>query len=246
MKGRKLLASLLTAVALVALMAVPAMAAEEVQKAATVTVTEYISFTITDPAPAGLQFGEMAAGTDDEAEANTPALTLTVAAETNVDCNIQTKGEDFAITIAKGTATGGSGTTLEDTSATFTAAGVAVSDIVINETDGSTATVTEVTSDTTLTFSGSLSGGYDNTFTSGDAYSVKAATPAKTIPIDNAHWDTDADKTAYTAMTTVYNTITTSTAGIQTAQEVWHWLSIPGGQYPGDYTGIFYYQAVKV
>lgn len=244
MKGKKLLTSLLVVAALIAVMVVPAMAAEEVQKAATVTVTEYISFTVTDPGAAGLQFGEMAAGTDDEAEVNTPALTLTVVAETNVNCDIQTKGEDFAITIAQGTATGGSGTTLEDTSANFTAAGVVVDDIVINETDGSTATVTAV-ADTTLTFSGSLSGGSDNTFEVNDAYSVKAASPAKTIPIGNAHWDTDSDVGGYNAMTTGYDTITTSTAGAETAQNVWLWLSIPGGQYPGDYTGIFYYQAIK-
>lgn len=68
---------------------------------------------------------------------------------------------------------------------------------------------------------------------------------ANTIAIGNAKWDTDSDVDGATAMSTTYATITTSTAGVLTEQDVWHWLSIPPGQAPGTYTSTFYYQAIK-
>lgn len=172
------------------------------------------------------------------------AVKLTVGAETNVNCSIETKGDALAITIASGTADSGSSTTLVDADGDFVNNGVAVDDIVINRTDSSTATITAVTA-TQLTFSGGLSGGSDNTFAEGDAYSVREATPAYTIDIGQAKWDTDSDVTGATAMTGTYAQITTSIAGSLTEQDVWHWLSVPSGQVAGDYTGMFYYQAIQ-
>ena len=171
MKGRKLLVSLFTVVALIALMAVPAMAAEEVAKTATVTVSEYISFTVTDPGDAGINFGSLDPGTTDSPEVaqnGAGAVTLTVAAETNVNCNINTKGGgDFD--------------------------------------DGAT----------------------------------------HTFGLDNAKWDIDSAVAGATAMTTTYALITTSTAGSEETQEVWHWLTIPAAQYAASYNTTFYYQAIK-
>jgi len=173
------------------------------------------------------------------------AVKLTVGAETNVNCSIQIKGDALAITIASGTAdSGSSSTTLVDADGDFVTNGVQVDDIVINATDSSTATITAVAA-TQLTFSGGLSGGSDNTFQTGDAYSVREASPAYTIDIGNAKWDTDSDVTGATAMTGTYAQITTSTAGSLTEQAVWHWLTVPSGQVAGDYTGMFYYQAIQ-
>jgi len=99
MKGRKLLVSLLTAVALIALTAVPAMAVEQTQPAS-VTVSTYISATITDAGDAGINFGSLDPGDTDQLEIaatnTTGAINITVAAETNVACKIGTSGSgDF-------------------------------------------------------------------------------------------------------------------------------------------------------
>ncbi len=96
---RKTFVSLVIALVLVAVMAVPVMAAED-SKPASVTVNEYISFTVTDPGAAGINFGSLDPSTPDSPEVaqttTTGAVTLSVAAETNVDCSIQTKGSgDF-------------------------------------------------------------------------------------------------------------------------------------------------------
>lgn len=164
MKAR-LIAGLIVALMLMTI-ALPAMAAPvEQEVGASVTVSEYINFTVTDPSPEGLQFGPLNPGDDDQPEANTPAVTLTVGSETNVNCNIQVKGTDF--------------------------------------------------------------------------------TGAGTIAINNAKWDTDSVVTGATAMSTTYATITTSTAGALTEQDVWHWLTIPSAQVAGAYTSTFTYQAIK-
>jgi len=144
------------------------MAAEE-SKPASVTVTETISFTVTDPGTNGINFGSPNQGTTDNPEAaqnGAGAVTLAVGSETNVDCNVQIKA------------------------------------------------------------SGDFSDG------------------AHTIALSNAHWDTDNVVTGYTAMTTTYATIGTSTTGAAYSQDVWHWLSIPSGQVAGTYTTDYYYQAV--
>ena len=164
---KKLLISLALILMLVAVMVTPVMAAE---KTASVTVNEYISFTVADAGAAGINFGSLDQNIPDNAEVDqgvAGAVTLTVAAETNVDCNIQTKGSgDF--------------------------------------------------SDGTHSFA-----------------------------LSNAKWDKDSAVAGATAMTTSYATIDTSTAGVLKAVDVWHWLSIPAGQYAATYTATFYYQAVK-
>ncbi len=108
MKVRSI-ASLILAMMLVAVMAAPAMAVSDTVPAS-VTVSEYISFTVTDNGAAGLDFGSLDPGDTDEAEAaqdGAGAVTLVVAAETNVDCDINLKATDFtgpgtiAITNAK-------------------------------------------------------------------------------------------------------------------------------------------------
>ena len=163
---KRVLISLALVLMLVAVMATPVMAAE---KTASVTVNEYISFTVTDAGDAGINFGSLDQATTDNAEVAqgiAGAVTLTVAAETNVDCNIQTKGSgDF--------------------------------------------------SDGTHTFA-----------------------------LSNAKWDKDSAVAGATAMTISYATIDTSTAGTAKSVDVWHWLSIPAGQYAATYTTAFYYQAV--
>jgi hypothetical protein len=74
-----------------------------------------------------------------------------------------------------GTATGGSATTLIDTSRNFNDLGVAVGDVVDNVTDGAIGVVQSIDSDTQLTIS-TLSAG---AFASGDAYTIAHT------PIDN-------------------------------------------------------------
>ena len=96
---KKLLISLALVLMLVAITATPVMAAED-NVPASVTVNEYISFTVTDAGAAGINFGSLNQGTTDNPEADqgaAGAVTLTVGAETNVNCNIQTKGSgDFS------------------------------------------------------------------------------------------------------------------------------------------------------
>jgi len=166
---KKLLISLALVLMLVAVMTTPVMAAED-SKTASVTVNEYISFTVTDAGAAGINFGSLNQGTTDNPETDqgvAGAVTLDVAAETNVDCNIQTRG------------------------------------------------------------SGDFSDG------------------THSIALNNAKWDKDSDVAGATAMTTSYATIDTSTSGVAKSVGVWHWLSIPSGQYAAIYTTTFYYQAVK-
>jgi len=95
---------------LVAVLALPAMAANPSAITASVAVNEYISCTITDNGAGGLDFGSLDPGTTDEPEADQDgegAVTVVVAAETNVDCDINVKATDFtgagtiAITNAK-------------------------------------------------------------------------------------------------------------------------------------------------
>jgi len=78
-------------------------------KSLSVGPAEVISFTVTDYGSAGVQFGTPDPGIEDQPADQAPtqgAVTLTVGAETNVNCNIQIKGTDFtgAGTIAIGNA----------------------------------------------------------------------------------------------------------------------------------------------
>lgn len=141
---KKLLISLAMVLVLVAVMTMPVMAVEQSEEAS-VTVNEFISFTITDNGATGINFGPVAPGTPDSPEvAQTGvlgAVTLAIGAETNVDGVIETKGDaDFSdgathtIPIGNGKwhdsddkASGTAMTTTYATVATFTAAGGAMS-----------------------------------------------------------------------------------------------------------------------
>lgn len=79
--------------------------------------------------------------------------------------------EDYIVNAEEGTATSaGSNTTLNDSTAAFTASMIGMR--VDNETDGSSGVVTSVPSATQLVCSAGLSAGSDNTFASGDSYAV--------------------------------------------------------------------------
>lgn len=84
-------------------------------------------------------------------------------------------GEDLPVTATNitGTATGGGGTTLEDSAVDFTDMGLVAGMYVRNVTDGSIAYIQTV-AETTLTFAATLSGGSDNTFAAGDSYEILA------------------------------------------------------------------------
>ncbi len=78
------------------------------------------------------------------------------------------------ITVSRGTATAGSGALkLFDTSATFITDGVSATDTIRNITDGSETTVSVVDSETELTLN-ALTGGFDNTWVTGDSYNTPA------------------------------------------------------------------------
>ena len=98
---RRIIASLVITMMLVATMAMPVMAEEERPFGASVTINEFINFTVTDWTPgAGLDFGDLNPATANASEIAQTALhgavTLTVGADTNVSCNITVKGDDFA------------------------------------------------------------------------------------------------------------------------------------------------------
>lgn len=87
--------------------------------------------------------------------------------------------DDVGSLVSSGTATGGSLFTLEDTGATFITDGVAVGDVVINDTNGEWGTVNEVTSETVLTHTvmtnASSASPANNPNESGDAYRVASS-----------------------------------------------------------------------
>ncbi len=89
---------------------------------------------------------------------------------------VSTSVSDAGTLLSSGTATGGSTTTLVDTGATFISDGVAVGDVVINDTNVEAGTITTVTSETTLTMAGRIRNPNDGTdgdaIESGDAYRV--------------------------------------------------------------------------
>ena len=167
---KRLLVSLTLALTLIAFAAAPALAIDA-SKSASVTVTEFISFTVTDVSSDGVQFGSLAPNTPDNPadgqDAVNGAVTLAVAAETNVDCDINLKGADFG--------------------------------------DGA----------------------------------------AHLIAIGNAGWHTSDVPGSATPMTTLYALVDTSSAGVAKSVDVWHWLSVPAGQYANTYNTNFDYQAVK-
>lgn len=83
---------------------------------------------------------------------------------------------DTGSLVSSGTATGGSGTTVVDTGATFVTDGVAIGDLVINDTQLIHGVVSAVTSETELTvFDFTAGGDTDFVFEVGDAYRVASA-----------------------------------------------------------------------
>ena len=94
---RLALTGVVMALILVAGSVAPVTAAEGTADAS-VTVNEYISFSVTDNGAAGLDFGSQDANTANVPEAAQPgssAVTLTVGNETNTDVEIYLMGSDF-------------------------------------------------------------------------------------------------------------------------------------------------------
>jgi hypothetical protein len=92
---KRLILSLAIALLLVAILAVPAVAAET-STTASVEVGETISITLSDPSSDGINFGPVTAngstyGDIDQSE-GTPAIQIVVVADTNVNVNIGIKG----------------------------------------------------------------------------------------------------------------------------------------------------------
>jgi len=82
---------------------------------------------------------------------------------------LSSSANDSGTLISSGTATSGSATTLVDTAATFSSDGVAVGDIVINDSQDDHFIVTAVTSETTLT---GIRWKFKTTLAVGDSYRV--------------------------------------------------------------------------
>jgi hypothetical protein len=85
-----------------------------------------------------------------------------------------TSTEDAGSVLSSGTATGGSKTSLIDTSATFSSDGVAAGDVIINDTTKEHAVVVTVTSETVLTVDYTIHNGV--LASPGDSYRVVNAT----------------------------------------------------------------------
>ncbi len=96
---KRLIASLVVAMMLVATMAVPAMAVEQ-PVTATVTVGEYINFTITDYGAPGFNWGTLSPGSANVSEAaqgpTTGAVRTSIGADTNVPVYVQLRGTEFS------------------------------------------------------------------------------------------------------------------------------------------------------
>ena len=99
---KKVIISSVLAVILAVAIVGPVMAAPvEQQETASVTVSEYISATVTDYGDDGINFASLTPGSSDNAEADqtssTGAVQVGVGAETNVVCKIGVKGSgDFS------------------------------------------------------------------------------------------------------------------------------------------------------
>lgn len=83
---------------------------------------------------------------------------------------------DTGSLVSSGTATGGSATTLINTGATFVSDGVAVGDIVINDTQGIHGYIASVDSETQVTVHRMTDGGTSPANAVGDAYRIATAT----------------------------------------------------------------------
>lgn len=98
---KKLIISCLVSLVLIATITAPAIAdfdTGEEGVTASVTVSEHISATISDPGATGLDFGSLNPGVSDIPEVSqdgTGCITIVVAATTNVNCDIKVKADDF-------------------------------------------------------------------------------------------------------------------------------------------------------
>ena len=99
---KKIFISLAVVLALVAVMAVPAMAAEEGTLPASVSVNEVISITLTDEAPDGITFGavdQSSTGNSDQVTGGFSdtkgSVTVAVDSGTNVNVDMKISGTDF-------------------------------------------------------------------------------------------------------------------------------------------------------
>jgi len=104
----------------------------------------------------------------------------------NIEIN-STDGNDTGSLITSGTATGGSSSTIEDTGATFVSDGVAVGDLVINDTNSAHGFVTAVTSETVLTVFRMTNGAVtQSSNSSGDDYRIASnnSTGASVVRIE--------------------------------------------------------------
>jgi hypothetical protein len=96
---KRIISILAIAALLVASIAVPCVAATQEDIPASVTVSEYISITISDTEPEGINFGTLNPGTTDNIEENsgefTPSLSITVEPDSNANVNLLISGTDF-------------------------------------------------------------------------------------------------------------------------------------------------------
>ena len=95
---KRLIFTMALALLLVATLALPVIAATEQEVPASVTVSQFMSITITDAGTAGINFGSLSTGTsnnpDTDANDTTPSITVGVdTGSVNVDLKI--KGTDF-------------------------------------------------------------------------------------------------------------------------------------------------------
>jgi hypothetical protein len=95
-KVKKILISAVLALMLVAVIAVPAMAADEQSVGASVSVGEVVSITLIDAGAAGINFGPVTPPVTEQGDvaqsSGTPAIKVNVASETNVNVDISIKG----------------------------------------------------------------------------------------------------------------------------------------------------------
>lgn len=251
-KMRKAILSIGLAMAMVMATTAPAMAASSGSETANVTVLAVLSITLQDfGATNGIDYGSLTPGTNNnvEEEQTTAASPLDTGATTSA----------------------GAGTTITDSGATFVSSGVLQGMVANNTTDASTSYVVSVDSETQITTT-TLTGGSDQTWASGDTYTIfhgavaiiveaetNVAATAKintdaanftgagTMAVSNAKWDVDDDASDGTAMA-----VATATVGSQFSDSaadqyvnIWHTLSVPSGQAQGAYSVGFVYSIVE-
>jgi len=240
--------SIITVMLLVLVTTVPAVAATGTETAS-VTVNQYINTTLYDMGVDGVGFGSLNPGTTDTA--STDQSTTGTPAES-------------------GTADGGgTSTSLTEAGQNFQTT-VDVGMIAYNVTDASTAYVTAVGSDTSITTT-ALSGGTDDFWESGDSYYIYSGALAyyvasdtnvavynsikgdganfenagvtETFAVTNASWDVDDGASGATNVTTSYAQVGSQiTAGTSSYVNLWHWIDIPGGQAADSYDQTFTYK----